>query len=184
MKNARAKNASSREVVFFRHAELSKLKLVDLALKIAQEVEELARNRVLFYSTHNMAPHGDDKDLSDDPEFRDDPVSDGMQLKYSIPTSFKEELAAKFHEWFAHDTEIRIIEALEERDQKYFLQSKPKGNLRQFVIWRFFYKRWLRSNNKLKPEKDFQFYWRSKRFAEVDYEKEVSMLVNEKWDLK
>ncbi|KAL8772924.1 MAG: hypothetical protein Q9209_001944 [Squamulea sp. 1 TL-2023] len=149
-----------------------------------REVEELARHRVWLRTTHNMAPYGDDKDLGDDPEFRADSVSAGMRLKYSVPTSFKEELAAEFHHWYAHDTEIRIIEALDDRDRKYFLQSKAKGNLRQFVIWRFFYKRWLVNNNKLKPEQDFQLYWRSKRFAEVDYESEVSMLVKEKWDLR
>lgn len=198
MKNARAKNVSLETSMFVNCADfpschsrglLSRSRYASKIFPVhkkpllkpvafQQELELFARGVTLIEAEHNMQSK-DFTDLGDDPKFMNDPVSTGMRLQYGNPQFFKEEFVQEFFSWLARDTKTRIFQALPTDDQYYFLKRQAKGNLRQYVIWVFIHDQWLDVTGN-QPE----LYWRSKHFAEEDYEAEMGILVKEKWDLR
>lgn len=114
-------------------------------------------------------------DLGDDAEFMNNPACVGLERKYRDPDSFKKQFVQGFKAWKAFDSRTRIIP---KEDQDYFLKREAKGNLRQYVIWVFIHDEWLKAT-----DDDKEMYWRSKRWADEDYDTEIGILVKEKWDL-
>lgn len=139
-----------------------------------QELERSAREAAVKLAKRNLLTE-QSTDRGDDPEFKDSLISLGWRIKYRDPDSFKEQFFQRFKAWKAFDTRTRIIP---KKDQDYFLKREAKGNLPQYVIWVFIHDEWLKAR-----EDRTELYWRSKRWADEDYDTEIGILVKEKWDL-
>ncbi|KAI4218567.1 MAG: hypothetical protein LQ349_008659, partial [Xanthoria aureola] len=140
-----------------------------------QELERSAREAAVKLAKRNL-PTEQSTDRGDDPEFMDSIVCLGWRIKYRDPDSFEKQFVQRFKAWKAFDTRTRIIR---KEDQDYFLKREAKGNLRQYVIWVFIHDEWLKATDVDRTE----MYWRSKRWAEEDYDTEIGILVKEKWKL-